>query len=149
MIIRRHRGTVTIELPIKTVNPNNGQLGFSKGAAMGRARKRAQNRATVCLAVRSALGLTMSLPVVVTLTRIAPSSGLDEHDGLRAALKSIADGVTDALVLKSDRDPLVTWRYDQRRGPAGHYAVEIAVCPRQDDRRAPPAPPSGPMVAGE
>jgi hypothetical protein len=34
--------------------------------------------------------------------------------------------VADALGI-DDRDPRVTWRYDQRRGKRGQYAVEITI----------------------
>lgn len=66
------------------------------------------------------------LPVVVTLTRVAPSSGLDSHDNLRSAVKSVADQVAQWLGL-DDRDPRVTWRYEQRRGRPKEYAVEIVI----------------------
>lgn len=62
--------------------------------------------------------------VSVTITRVAPSRGLDPMDGLGAALKGVIDGVADALGLKDDRDPRVTWRLEQRRG---QWAVEIEV----------------------
>ncbi len=52
---------------------------------------------------------------LVTLTRIAPSAGLDD-DNLRSALKACRDQVADELGLPSDRDPRVTWAYEQRRG---------------------------------
>lgn len=68
-------------------------------------------------------------PCRVLLRRVAPSSGLDPHDSLPASMKSACDGVADALGLASDRDPRVTWTYDQRRGVPGEYAVEIEVWP--------------------
>ncbi len=69
----------------------------------------------------------MAERIVVTLTRVAPSGGLDPHDGLGAALKGIIDGVADGLGLKNDRDPRVVWSLAQRRGPAGVYAVEVEI----------------------
>lgn len=65
---------------------------------------------------------SVTLPVVVTLTRIAPSAGLDD-DNLRGALKACRDGVADALGV-DDRDARVTWAYAQRRGAWG---VEVRI----------------------
>ena len=64
-----------------------------------------------------------SLPVVVTLTRIAPRS-LDD-DNLRGAFKAPRDQVAKWLSV-DDADPRVTWAYGQRRGRAKEYGVEIA-----------------------
>jgi hypothetical protein len=76
-------------------------------------------------------GLTLAGGVVVTLTRLAPSRGLDD-DNLAASLKAVRDGVADALGLAEDRDPRVTWRYAQANGravlglPSG-YGVRIEI----------------------
>lgn len=66
-----------------------------------------------------------ALPCVVTLTRVAPSAGLD-GDNLQGSLKAARDGVADWMKV-DDRDPRVTWRYEQRRGRPKQYAVEICV----------------------
>lgn len=66
------------------------------------------------------------LPVDVTLTRIAPRE-LDD-DNLAYAFKAVRDGVADALGLKNDRDPRVSWSYSQERGKA---AVRITLEPRK------------------
>lgn len=66
-------------------------------------------------------------PVVVTVTRLAPSSGLDPHDGLGAACKAVIDGVTDGLGLTNDRDPRVTWKLAQERSPRGVYGVRVRI----------------------
>lgn len=67
-----------------------------------------------------------ALPCTVTLTRVAPSSGLDSHDNLRSGLKGVVDQVADWLKV-DDRDPRVQWCYAQRRGRPKEYAVEILV----------------------
>ena len=59
----------------------------------------------------------------VTLKRVAPSAGLDD-DNLAAAFKAVRDGIADKLGLRSDRDPRVSWRYEQARGK---WAVEVAI----------------------
>ena len=59
---------------------------------------------------------------VVTLTRCAPSRGLD-GDNLQGALKAVRDEVAAWLGL-DDGSPLVTWEYAQRRG---EWGVEIGI----------------------
>lgn len=73
-------------------------------------------------AVRLVLGANgrPALPCTVVLTRVAPSNGLD-GDNLAGALKGCRDAVADWLGI-DDRDPLVRWEYQQRRGAWG---VEI------------------------
>lgn len=63
------------------------------------------------------------LPCTVLLTRVGPSNGLDD-DNLRGALKGVRDAVAEWLRI-DDRDPRVTWQYDQRRGK--QWAVEILI----------------------
>lgn len=94
---------------------------------MKRARLVKERRTTAATCLRAAIGRDTrpDLPVVVTLTRIANSTGLDEHDNLPGSLKPFADGVCDWLGLKNDRDPQVTWRFSQERGPA--FSVRIVV----------------------
>ncbi|AKV03178.1 hypothetical protein AKJ09_09841 [Labilithrix luteola] len=124
--IERFSGGVRVTFPLHTENPNNGARGWSKNAAMARAREDKRRRETtkaVVLAVRP----HPPFPVIVTVTRGAPSSGLDEWDGLGAALKRVIDGVADALGLPGDRDPRVEWRKKQRRTPSGVYEVTVEI----------------------
>lgn len=67
------------------------------------------------------------LPCRVRITRIAPRE-LDD-DNLHGACKHVRDGVADALGLKSDRDPRVSWEVAQERGGKGVYAVRVEVIP--------------------
>jgi hypothetical protein len=67
-----------------------------------------------------------TLPVVVTLTRIAPRA-LD-GDNLQSAFKAVRDQVATWLRV-DDADPRVRWEYAQRRGGVGEYAVSIGVGP--------------------
>lgn len=64
-------------------------------------------------------------PCKVTLTRFAPSNGLDD-DNLRGALKAVRDGVADALGI-DDRDARVRWEYEQRRAKPKAWAVGIRI----------------------
>lgn len=109
---------IAVSLPLKLTNPLNNRRHWRSVWAQSKT-----VRGAVSLALRSAVRV-VKLPVVVLVTRVAPSVGLDPHDGLRAACKPAVDGVADALGLRSDRTDLVTWTYAQRRGP---YAVEIQI----------------------
>lgn len=60
-------------------------------------------------------------PCVVTLTRVAPSNGLDD-DNLPGALKAVRDQIAEWLGIDDRRRDLVLYSYRQRRGP---WAVEI------------------------
>lgn len=66
------------------------------------------------------------LPVVVTLTRIAPRA-LD-GDNLQSAFKGVRDEVAKWLGF-SDNNAGIEWRYGQRRDGVGVYAIEIEVSP--------------------
>lgn len=116
-------------IPTRTSNPNNGATGNSKIAGIIRARKRKGERQAAWIRTRSAVGLTPRFPLVIVVCRVAPSNGLDPHDGLGASLKGTIDGIADGLGLKSDRDKRVTWEIDQRRGPWG---VDVTIKPRGD-----------------
>lgn len=123
-----------LKVAIRTRNPNNGAQGNSRLASILRAKERKAQRSLVaqqitlrCLPglVRAKEALAAKRAVEVLMVRVAPSSGLDPHDGLGAALKSGIDGVADALGLQNDRLPHLRWTLDQRRGRKGEYAVEI------------------------
>ncbi len=71
----------------------------------------------------------LELPVRVTITRVAPRA-LDD-DNNQGALKSVRDGIADALGV-DDRTSLVEWVYRQRRGKPREYGVEIQIEKRFD-----------------
>ena len=64
---------------------------------------------------------------LVTLTRVAPSAGLDSHDNLRGAMKHIVDQIAQELGLPNDRDPRIEWAYAQRKGKPKQYAVLVEI----------------------
>lgn len=106
-------------LPILITSPGNGAQGRWRAAAS----KRKAQRRTVDWALRGAV--LPSLPVVVTLTRIATRS-LDD-DNLAGAFKSIRDAVADRLGCgDSAKDP-IQWAYAQRKGAPSEYAIEIKI----------------------
>jgi hypothetical protein len=118
---------IAFTLAIKTTNPNNGATGHSRLASIIRSRERKAQRKAAWAKTLAMVGLAPTFPCVVTLTRIAPSGGLDPHDGLGAALKGVIDGIADGLGLKNDRDSRVTWQLAQERGPAGRYEVRVEI----------------------
>ena len=68
--------------------------------------------------------LLPALPVVVTLTRIAPRT-LDS-DNAQMAMKAVRDEVAHRFGVP-DNDPRIRWEYGQRKGGVGEYAVLIVV----------------------
>ena len=118
---------IAFTIPVRTTNPNNGATGNSKLAAIIRGRTRKHQRELAGVLTLSHTFRQVTLPVVVTVTRVAPSKGLDPHDGLGAALKGVIDGIADGLGLKDDRSSQVTWRLAQCRGPRGRYEVRVAI----------------------
>ncbi len=135
---------MTFTVPIRTKNPTNGSRGASMGAVMADAKRRRWERTATEVAWQCAIigGSAPRLPVVVTLTRVAPSEGLDD-DALPASLKSVRDALAVLLGLPArkvrgkvrhaeDRDPRVRWRYAQERGRPREYAVRVEVVPAGD-----------------
>ena len=118
--------SITVRVPIKTTNPTNGSHGTTRAGMFARARAKKAQRSAVALMLQPVMLSLARLiergQITVTLTRRAPSNGLDD-DNLRPALKAARDAVADALGV-DDRDPRITWNYAQMRGP---YAVEIAI----------------------
>jgi hypothetical protein len=62
------------------------------------------------------------LSVMVSLTRVAPSGGLD-RDNLTASFKAVIDEVAKQLGV-DDRDPRFDFKCAQRRGK---WAVEVTI----------------------
>ena len=84
-----------------------------------RARRVRSERDITAWALRKAAKPTP--PLVVTLTRIAPSNGVDD-DNLCGSLKACRDQVAAWLGVDDKRRDVVRYEYSQRRGP---WAVEI------------------------
>ena len=108
-----------ITIPVKTVSTLNRREHWAVRA------DRARMQRNAALLTVWSMAQPNRLPVVVTMTRVAPSRGLDD-DNLRGALKSVRDGIADAFQV-DDRDPRIQWRYEQRRGK--DYAVEVEIAP--------------------
>lgn len=115
--------SIMVPLALKTVSEAN-----QRGNWRNHAPRRKSQRLTVGLVMRAHfMAAQITPPCVVMLTRIAPSSGLDD-DNLRSAFKHVRDGIADALGI-DDRDVRVRWDYAQRRGKPKSYGIEIAVSP--------------------
>jgi hypothetical protein len=67
-----------------------------------------------------------SPPCVVTLTRIAPSNGLDD-DNLAGSLKAVRDAFAAWIGVDDKKRDIVRYEYRQERGP---WAVRIEAQPR-------------------
>ncbi len=117
-----------ISLPIRIISGDNNHKSWRSKAKRNKA-----HRAAGFFAVpniwRNIFPAGAAGGLTVTLTRVAPRE-LDD-DGLASGLKSVRDGIADGLGLKSDNDPRVTWKRDQRRGGVREYAVEISIAPRK------------------
>lgn len=144
MIVRRHRDTLTVEIPIRTVSEANTRTHWATRARRVKGHRRAAGlvlRASgvpgwvlAALRPKGAYGGNLErlkavancTTVAVTLTRIAPKA-LDS-DNLQSALKATRDGVADALGV-DDRDSRVEWHCAQRKGAPRTYAVEVRIEP--------------------
>lgn len=93
---------------------------------MGAVAKIRKHREQVGMALRYFFGDTCSLPlpVVVTVTRIAPGK-LDEHDNLPASAKAVVDEISKWMGV-SDRNPDIAWKYAQKRD-GRNYGIMIRV----------------------
>jgi len=83
--------------------------------------------------------LPAPLPCMVTFTRMAPGRGLDPEENLPGSCKAIKDEVA-AILGADDRDPRVTWRYQQERGDWGVWVHIVAQLPAPEvvaPKRAP------------
>ena len=113
--------SMKLRLPIKLHNPLNGSHGH--WAAIAKRRKQERNTAYY------AFPHGIKLPVVVTLTRIAPR--LFDDDNLGAAFKSVRDGIADKIGV-DDGSKQIKFKYAQRRGKVREYAVEVEFAENTD-----------------
>lgn len=90
-------------------------------AAKGRRVK--EQRAYAMIAAKAFGAGRMDPPWHVTITRVAPRP-LDS-DNMQAAAKATRDGIADALGLRDDSDPRISWAYRQERGKPSAVRVEI------------------------
>lgn len=108
-----------VVVPLRTGTGQNDREHF-------RARARRVKHERLAVAWMLAVHKPPTGPVTVTLCRVSPGNGLDAHDNLRGSLKAPVDQVAEWLG-RDDRDPSITWAYEQRRGAVGIWLVEISV----------------------
>ena len=122
-------------IPLRTSRGQNNREHY-----MARARRVSRERQTVFSAsprahlvalnvvASASCGVTPGPVCTVTLTRVSPGRGVDGHDNLAGSLKAVVDELASILGV-DDRDPRVTWKYQQERGDWGvwvHIAATLA-----------------------
>ena len=108
-----------LTIVLRTISGMNAREHF--GARATRVRR---ERAATARALRDAKCPRPTIPCSVLLTRVAPSSGLDD-DNLISSLKGVRDELAKWLGV-DDRDSLtVRFRYAQKRGHAHMVLVEF------------------------
>jgi len=115
----------TFEIPIRTISVANSGHGWHWTRSAKRVKK--EHEAAKLLtrdAINRVAHLFTCSHVTVTLTRVAPRK-LDK-DNLGNALKSIQDGVADALGIDDGSDD-ITFNYDQGRRGRKEYAVIVRI----------------------
>ena len=110
---------ITINAPIKTVSEANRRDHWA-----ARARRAKKQRSDAFYAVKAAGFKFQGGRLVVFLTRFGRRT-LDD-DNLARSLKSVRDGVADALKV-DDGDPRIGWVYFQAINKK--YSVEIDIWP--------------------
>lgn len=111
-----------VELPVRLRNTSNARDGWRATAKRAKA-VRALSRKLTANAI-ALDGNLIQLPLVVRLVYIGPRQ-LDD-DGVASALKSLRDGVADALGV-DDRDQRVVWVPDQERGGVREYGARVEI----------------------
>lgn len=123
---------IKFSIPIKTTNPLNGAQGRTRGAVFAKAARRKKERESARLCTLVAFGRCtppILLPTgtwipAVTIVRL--SAGVLDSDAAPAALKSVRDGIADALGINDGSDA-VTWKYDQKKCKRGAFGVEVTI----------------------
>lgn len=105
-----------IVVPIRTVSALNYREHWK-----ARSRRVKKEREAVAWYLASR-GIKPAIPLVVTLTRLGPSNGLDD-DNLAGALKGVRDEVAAWLGVDDRRSEVVRYRYAQER--AKDWGVRI------------------------
>ena len=119
-------GSLSFEMPLHTCSEKNVREHWSTRAR----RVKAQRVATgVYFRMQPyAMRTRVVMPLVVTLTRLAPRA-LDD-DNLARGLSAVRDEIAAQLGV-DDRTPEISWVYMQWRGDPRQYGVKIEIQPRE------------------
>lgn len=119
MSINRYAAThvICVKFPTKIKSEANGREHWRV-----KAKRVKEHRRAALVALHGQVN--PRLPMVLTLTRIAPRK-LDD-DNLASGFKATRDGIADWLGI-DDGDPRLTWRYAQRKGAPKEYAAEVVI----------------------
>jgi hypothetical protein len=113
-----------ITLPLRTVSGMN-----AREHPMARSRRVKAERATVAWSLVQAFGKRRpSPPLVIRLTRYAPSRGLDS-DNLQSSLKAVRDAIAQWMGINDADETQARYAYAQARAPL--YAVRIEFLQEQ------------------
>ncbi len=118
----RARGGVDVPiLGLKTVSEQN-----QRGSWRPHARRHAHQKNVVGLVLSGTVARMMLplAPLLVTITRVAPSGGLDD-DNLAGSQKYVRDAIAQVLGCDDGvKEKRVEWRVEQKKGPWG---IEIRI----------------------
>lgn len=123
------RAFAEFEVPVRLVSlPNAREHWATKAKRAKKQREAARMCALACTLFGDiAAAIAGGVPLVVTITRIAPRQ-LDD-DNLSGSAKHVRDGTADALGI-DDRDARVQWRYAQAKGVGhsrGMYSCAVRI----------------------
>jgi hypothetical protein len=118
------KGEKPVVVPMRTSRGGN-----NREHHMARARRVKKERYFTAICLRDA-GVVQDLPCEVLLVRVTPTAKPLDDDNLRGSLKAVRDEVAAWLGV-DDADPRVSWAYDQRKGVAKEWAVEISFSARE------------------
>lgn len=116
-----------VDVPVQLVNTSNGREHWRATAKRAKTvRAWASKRVALMARILGPCGSEPKdlLPCSVRLVYIGPKE-LDD-DGVASAVKSLRDGVADALGV-DDRDPRVVWVPDQERGGVREYGARVEI----------------------
>jgi len=130
-VMRERAPLLIVEVPVRLWNTSNSRDGWRATAKRAKIVRTFARAAVGSRILRSVLvkgrrfGTTdLPFPCSVRLVYIGPRQ-LDD-DGVASSVKSLRDGVADALGV-DDRDPRVVWVPDQERGGVREYGARVEV----------------------
>lgn len=121
---------LTVTIPgLRVTNPLNGSQGRSMNAVHAKKRRRRAEFEAAYYGLLSASPTRRRPPCRVTLTRVYSGRGkpFDGHDNLRAAFKSVVDGVSYWLGADDGEPGGIEWAYGQERGERDAVRIEFAA----------------------